>query len=59
MLGVLDEDDLELMSGTLHDTFDCCGVESRHCCAGEGGEGEGSAGHPHTVCREGPLRWKA
>jgi hypothetical protein len=59
MLRILDERNLELMSGQKPDAFDGYGVESRHRSAGEGGEGKGSAGHPDTVCRLGTIGWKA
>jgi len=59
MLCVFDEGNLELMSGALRDALDCRGVESWHGGAGEGGEGKGSASHRYTVCRVGPIGWKA
>jgi hypothetical protein len=59
MLRVVDESDLELMSGTLHDALDRRGIESWHCGAGEGGEGKGSSSHSDTVCRVRPIGWKA
>jgi hypothetical protein len=43
MLRVVDEGNLELISGTLQDNLDRGGVEPRHCGAGEGGEGKGSS----------------
>jgi hypothetical protein len=49
MLGVFDEGNLELMSGTLDDAVDVDRVESWHGGAGNGGEGKGSASHPYTV----------
>ena len=49
MLGVLDEGNLELMSGTVDDALDVGGVEPWHGGAGDGGKGKGSTGHCYTV----------
>jgi hypothetical protein len=49
MLGVLDEGDLEPMSGSMGDALDAGWVEPWHGGAGNGGQGKGSASHHYTV----------